>query len=182
MLIGGQFVSLVEIWYMCSLQFHDGMRNLLAGAAGAPRPVVRRAVPVSQLVRGWLLWGLEVFPPLPTHLHLPFASYPLPSPSLLFVYLTVPPFSSYAPQTFTPLTLLSLPLRFIYLPFPHMSPHTSLHNLPSPHTPALPLSTYLTSSLEPRLSILDFVSQLWRKIGPKLRNKIPNGKPGFEAI
>ena len=40
-------------------------------------------------------------------------------------------------------------------------------------------------SLEPRLSILDFVSQLWRKIGrrffPKLRDKIWNGEPGFEA-
>ena len=34
-----------------SLQFHDAMRNLLAGAAGAPRPVVRRSVPVSQMVR-----------------------------------------------------------------------------------------------------------------------------------
>ena len=34
---------------------------------------------------------------------------------------------------------------------------------------------WLQSSLEPRLSVPDFVSQLWRKI------KIRNGKPGFEA-
>ena len=33
------------------------------------------------------------------------------------------------------------------------------------------------SSLEPRLSVPDFVSQLWRK----LRDKIWNGKPVFEA-
>ena len=39
------------------------------------------------------------------------------------------------------------------------------------------------ASLEPRLSVPDFVSQLWRKIdfSPKLRDKIRNGKPGFEA-
>ena len=38
-------------------------------------------------------------------------------------------------------------------------------------------------SLEPRLSIPDFVLQLWRKIdfSPKLRNKIWNGEPWFEA-
>ena len=53
-------------------------------------------------------------------------------------------------------------------------------------------------SLEPRLSVPDFVSQLWRKIfskaarqnflqscetkfSPKLRDKIRNEKPGFEA-
>ena len=38
-------------------------------------------------------------------------------------------------------------------------------------------------SLEPRLSIPDFVLQLWRKIdfSPKLRDKIWNGKPGFKA-
>ena len=41
-----------------------------------------------------------------------------------------------------------------------------------------------TCSLEPRLSVPDFVSQLWRKIGdfsPKLRDKIRNREPGFEA-
>ena len=48
MLIGGQFESLVKICFI--LQFHDRMRNLLAGAAGAPKPVVKRAVSVSQLV------------------------------------------------------------------------------------------------------------------------------------
>ena len=36
-----------------------------------------------------------------------------------------------------------------------------------------------------RLSVPDFVLQLWRKIGSnfssKLRDKIRNGKPGFEA-
>ena len=39
-------------------------------------------------------------------------------------------------------------------------------------------------SLEPTLSVLDFVSQLWRKtdFSPKLRNKIRNGKRGFEAM
>ena len=44
-------------------------------------------------------------------------------------------------------------------------------------------------SLKPRLSVLDLVSQLWREIrpgftsnfSPKLRDKIRNGKPGFEA-
>ena len=41
---------------------------------------------------------------------------------------------------------------------------------------------YLKPSLEPRLSVPDFVSQLWRKIAPKLRDKIRNGKPGFKAI
>ena len=38
------------------------------------------------------------------------------------------------------------------------------------------------SSLEPRLSVLDFVAQLWRTdFSPKLWDKIRNGKPGFEA-
>ena len=48
-----------------------------------------------------------------------------------------------------------------------------LQPLKGPHSP----------SLEPRLSVLDFVSQLWRKIGfsPKLRDEIRNGKLGFEA-
>ena len=38
-------------------------------------------------------------------------------------------------------------------------------------------------SLKPKLSVPDFVSKLWRKIRffPKLRDKIQNGKPGFEA-
>ena len=38
-------------------------------------------------------------------------------------------------------------------------------------------------SLEPRLSIPDFVLQLWRKtdFSPKLQNKIWNGKPWNEA-
>ena len=41
----------------------------------------------------------------------------------------------------------------------------------------------MDNSLEPRLSVLDFVSQLWRKtdFSPKLQDKIRNGKPGFEA-
>ena len=41
----------------------------------------------------------------------------------------------------------------------------------------------LLISLKPRLSVPDFVSQLWRKIdfSPKLQDKIQNGKPGFEA-
>ena len=39
-------------------------------------------------------------------------------------------------------------------------------------------------SLVPRLSVPDFVSQLWRKIdfSPKLRDKIQNGEPGNEAM
>ena len=38
-------------------------------------------------------------------------------------------------------------------------------------------------SLEPRLSVPDFVSQLWRKFGfsPKLRDKIRNREPVFET-
>ena len=44
---------------------------------------------------------------------------------------------------------------------------------------------YYTSSLKPRLSVLDFVWQLWRKIGEKsaksYKTKILNGKPKFEA-
>ena len=35
-------------------------------------------------------------------------------------------------------------------------------------------------SLEPRLSVPDFVSQLWRKI--RAESQIWNGKPGFVAI
>ena len=35
----------------------------------------------------------------------------------------------------------------------------------------------VTSSLEPRLSVPDFVLRLWRKIG----EKIQNGEPGFKA-
>ena len=47
-------------------------------------------------------------------------------------------------------------------------------------------SSQYQASLKPRLSIPDFISQLWRKIGgtdfsPKLQDKIQNGKPGFEA-
>ena len=34
------------------------------------------------------------------------------------------------------------------------------------------------STLEPRLSVLDFVSQLWRKLQDKT---IRNGEPGFEG-
>ena len=50
------------------------------------------------------------------------------------------------------------------------------------------------ASIEPRLSVLGFVSQLWSKIGilscsfgekldfsPKLQDKIWNGKPRFDA-
>ena len=39
------------------------------------------------------------------------------------------------------------------------------------------------ASLKPRLSVTDFVLQLWRKsdFSPKLQDKILNGKPGFEA-
>ena len=45
------------------------------------------------------------------------------------------------------------------------------------------MSTCTSLSLEPRLSVLDFVSQLWRKIdfSPKLRDKIRNEKPGFKV-
>ena len=42
----------------------------------------------------------------------------------------------------------------------------------------------MSASLEPRLSVPDFVSQLWIKISdfsPKLWDKIWNGKPGCEA-
>ena len=42
------------------------------------------------------------------------------------------------------------------------------------------LTTEWLSSLEPRLSIPDFVSQL-SDFSLKLRDKIPNGKSGFEA-
>ena len=41
-----------------------------------------------------------------------------------------------------------------------------------------------STSLKPRLSIPDFVSQLWRKMlwdKQKLQDKIRNGEPGFEA-
>ena len=37
-----------------------------------------------------------------------------------------------------------------------------------------------STNLEPRLSIPDFVSQLWN-FSPKLRDKIWNRKPGFKA-
>ena len=40
----------------------------------------------------------------------------------------------------------------------------------------------LVASLEPRFSVPDFVSQLWRKISPKLQDKIRNRKSTFYLV
>ena len=74
----------------------------------------------------------------------------------------------------------------------HQSTHSLCWNNQSPkqHTLCATSNTLVCwiDSLEPRLSVPDFVSQLWGKIGsktsdfsPKLQDKIQNGKPGFEA-
>ena len=54
----------------------------------------------------------------------------------------------------------------------------SSHLLLTNSLQVIPVTNLVPSSLEPRLSIPDFVSQLFFS---RLRDKIRNGKPGFEA-
>ena len=62
------------------------------------------------------------------------------------------------------------------------SPYRQQKPWTSTFTPYIGLGIMIPS-LKPRLSVPDFVSQLWRKtdFSPKLRDKVRNREPGFEA-